>query len=367
MFAFKPDFERTLARMDAFWERQIIDRPVVQFGLSKPPEERVPLPPSHHATSAERWLDAEYQAQLRLASLSNQEFLGDTLPIAWPNLGPEIFAAFYGCPIHFGDYGTSWTDPIIHDWAEADKIHLDENNFYWRKLNEMTDVFLEVGRDKFIVGMTDWHPGGDAIAALRNPQDLAMDLITEPEAVKRLLRRVQEDYFRVYDIFYKKLRAAGQPITTWLSLASNDKWYVPSNDFSAMISKAMFDEFFLPGIAEECRFLTHSIYHLDGPGALHHLDSLLEIPELDAIQWVPGAGNEGFHRWIPVYRKIQAAGKGIEVICTFQELDLVMETLDPHGLYLLVGGVPSREAALDMLARLEKWCAKRKASQSAPS
>ena len=85
----------------------------------------------------------------------------------------------------------------------------------------------------------------------------------------------------------------------------------------------------------------------------------MEIPELDAIQWVPGAGNEGFQRWIPVYRKIQAAGKGIEVICAFQELDLVMETLDPHGLYLLVGSVPSREAALEMLARLEKWCAKR--------
>ena len=62
MFSFKPDYERSKQRIEAFWERALLDRPVVQFGLAKPPEERVLLPVSHHANSAERWLDAEYQA-----------------------------------------------------------------------------------------------------------------------------------------------------------------------------------------------------------------------------------------------------------------------------------------------------------------
>ena len=99
-----------------------------------------------------------------------------------------------------------------------------------------------------------------------------------------------------------------------------------------------------------------SIYHLDGPGALRHLDSILDIPELDALQWVYGAGNEGYHKWVHVYRQAQAAGKGIQVICQMDELDQVMETLDPRGLFLQVGGVPSREAAEWMLETLEKWC-----------
>jgi hypothetical protein len=88
MFEFKPDYERSKQRIDAFWERDLIDRPVVQFGLAKPIEDRVPVPASHHANSAERWLDAEYQTKLKLATLSNQEFLGDTMPVAYPNLGP---------------------------------------------------------------------------------------------------------------------------------------------------------------------------------------------------------------------------------------------------------------------------------------
>ena len=44
-----------------------------------------------------------------------------------------------------------------------------------KKLVEMTDALLEVGRDKFLVGMTDWHPGGDALAAFRDPAQLAME------------------------------------------------------------------------------------------------------------------------------------------------------------------------------------------------
>jgi len=356
MFEFKPDYEASKERIDAFWECELIDRPVVQFGLGKPPEERVPLPQSHHATSAERWLDSEYQAELHLASLSNAQFLGDTMPVAWPNLGPEIFSAFYGCPIHFGDYGTSWTDPIIEDWDQMEQVRMDWQSPYLAKLHEMTDAFLEIGKGKFITGMTDWHPGGDAIAALRDPQNLAADMLLHLRQVKKVLSTLERDYFQVYDIFYDKLRAAGQPISTWTSLVCDGKYYVPSNDFSIMISKEMFDDVFLPGIIHECQFLDRSIYHLDGPGALRHLDSLLAIPELGAVQFVPGSGNEGFHKWVEVYKKVQAAGKGIQVLCKLEELDLVRETLDPRGVFLSVGGVPSREAAETMLKRLAKWC-----------
>jgi hypothetical protein len=355
MFEFKADYERSKERIDAFWERELIDRPVVQFGLARPPKEWVPLPLAHHASPAERWLDAGYQAELHLASLSNHEFLGDTMPVAWPNLGPEVFSAFYGCPIHFGDYGTSWTEPILEDWDQAAGLTLDENNPYLRKLHEMTDAFLEVGKGKFITGMTDWHPGGDAVAALRDPQNLALDLLAHPQEVKSLLDRLEADYYRLYDLFYAKLRAAGQPISTWTTLVSEKKFYVPSNDFSIMVSSRMFDEFFLPGLARECRFLDRSIYHLDGPGALRHLDSILAIPELDALQFVPGAGNEGFARWVDVYRRAQSAGKAIQVLCDWHEIDFIVETLDPHGVFLSVSGVPDRDAAQAMLHKLERW------------
>ena len=357
MFELKPDYEKSKQRIEAFWHRELIDRPVVYFPLPKPPDECVPLPVSNHAAPGARWLDAQYQAEFALANLRNHEFLGDTLPIVYPNLGPEIFSVFYGCPVHFGDYGTSWTDPILEGWDEVDRLQFDWQSPYLAKLHEMTDLLLDYGKGKFIVGMTDWHPGGDAVAAFRDPQNLAVDMLENKEHVIHLLDRIEEDYFKVYDIFYEKLTSAGNPCTSWTPLVHDGKYYIPSNDFSIMISKPMFDEVFLPGITRECRYLDRSIYHLDGPGAIRHLDSLLEIGDLNAIQFVPGTGNEVYERWIPLYQKIQKAGKGIQVICALHEIDLVIETLDPHGVFLSISGVPDRQAGLELIKLLEKWAA----------
>ncbi len=352
---FKPDLEKTMQRMDAFWEHSVLDRPVTQFFLEKPVHEQIPLLQSNHTSTRERWMDVEYQAQLTLTQLSNRLFLGDSLPVAFPNLGPEVLAAFYGCPIEFGEYGTSWTEPILHDWGQSGQIKLDLNNPYFSRLMELTDAMLALGQGRFIVGMPDFHPGGDLVAALRNPQDLAIDMLDHPHQVKELLTCLQPDYFHVYDIWYDKFAAIGQPITSWLELASLGKYYIPSNDFSAMVSQKMYTEFFLAGIIAECQFLDRSIYHLDGPGALRHLDSLLTIPELDAVQWVPGAGREGFAKWVSVYQKIQAAGKSIIVYCDMDELPLVMQTLRPQGLALSLNGMLNSEMAANVLSSLETW------------
>jgi hypothetical protein len=114
---------------------------------------------------------------------------------------------------------------------------------------------------------------------------------------------------------------------------------------------------FLPGLIEECKFYDRSIYHLDGPGALKHLDSILSIPKLNAVQWVPGAGNGGFERWIPVYQKIQAAGKGIQLATvSLKNLELVFETLRPEGVWFSgIEGVHDRETAEAVLKRIAAW------------
>jgi hypothetical protein len=351
----KPDYEIVHKRMEAFWHCEMLDRPLAQFYLAKPSEEQVPWPLSHHTSSAERWLDTQYQVEMALAACRNEEYLGDTLPVFWPNLGPEIFSALYGCPMHFGDYGTSWTDPVLTDWTQSGQLILDWDHPYLLKLYEMTDALIEAGKGLFITGMTDWHAGGDAIAAFRDPQNLAFDMIENLAEVIQLLRRLEADFFKIYEVFYKKLRLAGLPISSWTTLLHDGRYYIPSNDFSIMLSQQMFDEIFLPGIRRECQFYERSIYHLDGPGALRHLDSLLDIPELNAIQYVYGAGNEGIHRWIGVYQKIQKAGKGIQVNCRLEEIPLVIQNLDPRGLFLHIESVPDRDSATALIKELEKW------------
>jgi hypothetical protein len=233
----------------------------------------------------------------------------------------------------------------------------DPEHPLFKKTVELTAALLERAQETFIVGLTDFHPGGDHLAALRDPQELAIDLIEHKDAVKRKLADSAEEYFAAYDHFYHMLRDAGMPITSWLPLMHEGKYYIPSNDFSCMISTDMFEEIFIPGIVAECRFLDRSIYHLDGPGALRHLDLLLDIPELDAVQWVPGAGNGGFEKWVEVYRRIQAAGKSMHIVSIdSRQLPLLFDSLKPEGVFITnVAGVTDRRSAATVLKQIEAW------------
>jgi hypothetical protein len=122
-----------------------------------------------------------------------------------------------------------------------------------------------------------------------------------------------------------------------------------------MISREMFDDVFLPSIVEECRHYEASLYHLDGPDALKHLDSLLAIEELSAIQWVYGAGQGRASDWLPVYKKCQATGKGLQINLELDEIDTFMEELRPEGVWLGIIGVTDPEQGEAVIRRVSQW------------
>ncbi len=349
-----PDWEKRLERQDAFWHNEVLDRPVVHITLPQENED-YPFPEEKDWGSLrEKWFDTEYVAEQALAGAMNTRHMGDALPKAYPNLGPEVFSAFFGLEMEYGER-TSWSEPVLEDWDDVDDLQFSRDNVYWSKLEEMTDALLEIGENKFYTGLTDLHPGGDAIAAFRDPAALAMDMIEHPEEIKALLDRVTGAFFETYDYFADKLQNAGQALSTWTGIVSTRRWYVPSNDFSCMVSNQMFEDVFLPGIAEECAHLEAAIYHLDGPNALQHLDSLLQIEDLNAIQWVYGAGNGPASEWMEVYKKCQDAGKGIQVGIGADELDTFMEELCPEGVWMQVGDIEDEEHAEWILEKTKKW------------
>jgi len=357
VFSCKPDFDAVLARYEAWWHGAVLDRPPVSITYPRPPGAAAPRRASRqYGSLRERWLDTERVVADAEAQMAATCFFADALPVAWPNLGPEVFSAFYGCPLEFGET-TSWSVPVLASWQddEVARLRLDWSNPYLRKLVEMTDALLEAARGRFIVGYTDMHPGGDAIAAFRDPQQLCVDLLEARPAVSALLERVTTDFLAVYDFFHERLSAAGMPSTTWLPATGRGRYHVPSNDFSCMISERLFVEVFLPGIVRECQHMDRCIYHLDGPQALRFLDLLLEIPSIQAIQWVPGAGRDRWSDWLDVYRRIQARGKAFCLPLPAAELDQVCQALRPEGVWLQLGGVRDEDAARNVLRRLERW------------
>lgn len=349
-----PDWEQRLARQDAFWDCALIDRPVVNYALwQENPEYPAPTQKTY-ASQRDRWMDSAYIAECATYYAMNTVYGGDALPHFDPNLGPEVFSAFFGTELEYGE-STSWSIANLHDWDDVSHIKFSEDNFYWKKILEMTDVLLEAGNGKFYTGITDLHPGGDAIVAFRDPLNMNMDMLDAPEQIQTLLPYINKTFFHVIDTYFDKLQAVGQAISCWAGIVTSRRYYVPSNDFSCMISKEMFNEIFLPGIIEECRHLEASIYHLDGPNALQHLDSLLDIPELNAIQWVYGSGNGRASDWLDVYKKCQTAGKGLQISLELDEIDLFMQELRPEGLWLTLYGVQTAEEGRAIEQKFMQW------------
>jgi hypothetical protein len=124
-----------------------------------------------------------------------------------------------------------------------------------------------------------------------------------------------------------------------------------------MIGRGPFERLFLPDIARQAAAVKRAVYHLDGPGCTRHLDALLSLPELDAIQYTPGVENPSALPWIEMFRKIQASGKSLLVICPAGEVLALCDALSPQGLGLLVE-TPLSPPELDELYRL--FCKKYK-------
>lgn len=347
------DYEMILKRFEAFFANDMIDRPLISISYPKQKQNSIPL--KTYDNHKDRWLDFDYRIESMKNDFSNREYCCETLPIAVPNLGPEIFSAWCGCDYNFGET-TTWSEPCIIDLdKDKDKGVLSKSHPLFVALETFTKKLLEQSDGKFIVGLTDFHPGGDHLAALRDPQTLCMDMIDDIDFVKEKLAASYPEYFESYDHFYNLIKAYDMPATSWLQALSTGKFYIPSNDFSCMISKDMFDDVFLEGIISECQFLDHSIYHLDGPGALIHLPSILDIKELNGLQWVCGASNEGYHKWVKVYQAIEKANKAVMLYPTISELDMIFETLKPEGKWILPRDVLNEEQAIYVYNRVKRW------------
>ena len=333
---FKPDFEQTARRFEAWWHGEIIDRPPVTFSVKRQKSVRRIAPPS---TLRERWLDVEFVVESSLAAMEATNYLGDALPVFWPNIGPEITATLYGCDLTFGEW-TSWSSPVIHDpsgWERIAQATPDFNSLYWQTCEAMTRLAIERCAGRYLVGLTDLHGTYDMLAALREPIDLCTDLLDCPELVDRAARNVAQGFAAAFARNWALIDAAGMGAVSWAPCYHAGPAYVASCDFWCMLSPSMARELVYPTLRAEMRGLERSIFHLDGEQALPHLDLTLSLPGLNALQWVYGAGHGPAARWLDVYRRARAAGKSLQIIATDAGDALtVLRELGPAGVWFTI-------------------------------
>jgi hypothetical protein len=205
-----------------------------------------------------------------------------------------------------------------------------------------------------MVGFTDLHPGIDCVADWRGSEDLCMDMITNSNFVKDLGEASVRDFHEIYNYFDDMLKSHCQLSVNWMGIPSPGRLHVPSCDFSTLISGELFIEFCLPMVEREIAKMTHNIFHLDGKGVARHLDSLLELSTIQAIQWVQGVGvDKPIMQWLGLIKKIQRAGKSVVVSLGTDELEGFIDAMDPEGLLLCIEAQECLQSQI--IKRVEQW------------
>lgn len=356
MLKYKQNFDETKKRLDAFWKMEVTDRPCVYIDAPKKGATR-----KHHNVNSVSLLKCQSTKELELLLdrfdeyARNTAYLGEAVPFMSMDFGPDSFAAFLGAKIYPSDSViTTWVEPIVDRWSDfSPKLDKSENSTFNKYLSFLK-YCTDYSEGKFLIGMLDMHSNLDAMSALRSPQNLCFDFMDYPDEVRKALTEVRKIYFSVYEEMFKagKMRERGS--IGWGPIYSSGRSQTAECDFSCLISPNQGVDTFIEALREEASNVDNCIYHLDGKDALCHLDNLLDIKEIDVIQWVPGDGQPRTIEWMDLLKKIQSRGKGLWIYdWSIEEIKTHFKELKPEGLFFQVycGSEDEGEELLEYLTK----------------
>ncbi len=232
-----------------------------------------------------------------------------------PTLGPSCLAALMTGQTRFTG-STIWLEhETPMDWDAIQEITVDSTTKYAEAALKYTQRLVDRLQSRYVIATPDLGNGLDVLSPLRHPQNLLLDTYDCPETITTVLDTVHKLWQRYHKAFSDIIDPGnhGCYVETmrWLSA---EPTHISYCDFSAMISPGMFRDLVKPMVQKECdQFNGRVIFHLDGPGEIPHVPELCSVDNLHAIQWVPGAGNEGClsEKHDGLYRQIIDGGKRI--------------------------------------------------------
>jgi hypothetical protein len=342
----RDDWALTRERFRAWWQRDGLilditaprDKPRMS-GVSPAPirggssgiDPDYPLTGSEPVSLETAWLDPERRAQLAELHLARTFFGGEAFPYFDAHIGPGSVGMFLGAKTEF-DPDTVWYYPCIDDPDAHPPLVFDPQAPWVAKHRAILEAGMRRSAGRFLVGMPDLIENIDVLAALRGTSTLLFDMIERPAWVRQRVEEINQAGGNAFSAFH--IWGAGKTAKVQC-------------DMAAMISPAMFDDFVVPVLTEQCGWLDYAMYHLDGTQAMVHVDHLLQIEALDAIEWTPQAGRPdgGDPVWYDLYRRILAGGKSVQIIQVKPgEVIPLINAIGTHGVYIMTEAKTEAEA-----------------------
>ena len=322
---FCPDFPSIARRSEAWWACACTDRPIfigtANSNPARPITKRLEL-----LDQPEEWFAAKFQ------DLQQTHRVGDAVPFIRADFGPVLLGGLLGGTIEFGS-DTTWTHPFIRDdWSNEPDWQLQNDHPLLLRLRQLMEMVTQNCPGRYLVGTPDLGGSADVLLNLRGSSALCLDVVEQPDRVRRAIAAIYPAWERIFAELYRIATAHKAGLIHWLGLWSNRPYMIPACDFNYLIGPTEFQSICLPDIAQQAATAGRAIFHLDGPGAARHIDALLDVPELQAIQFVPGSGTPSVLPWVAMFQKIQAAGRALYIVSPPAEVLALCDALRPEGL-----------------------------------
>ena len=333
MKTWKSNLEETKQRYINWWNHKgIILNMWEHFQEGVQPHAEI-MPPAPAKDLSQKWFAPQWRAEYLDWYVAHSSLKADILPVANTQLGPGSLAAILGGVFEGGE-DTIWIHP---NPDFTDEIVFNPEHPNWILHKELLKAYKAKANGHYFVGMPDLMEGLDVLAALKGTDRVLLDTVMQPEILEQQMQQINDIYFKVFDELYDIIREGDEMAFCYFSSWAPGKMSKLQSDISTMISQDDYRRFVQPFIREQCQKIDYTLYHLDGVGAMHHLPALLEIEELNAIQWTPGVGEPqgGSPKWYDLYKKILAGGKSV-MACwvTLDELKPLLDHIGADGVHL---------------------------------
>lgn len=354
---YKPDWEKTKENYKEWWAHEYFGRCAMSVTAPKA-SKALEEPPALPLKVEDRWLDFEYLAAANDYRMRNTYYGGEAFPSWHPGFpGCDSHAAYLGSKVTL-DENTGWLEPIIETGGLTDHhyndLKIDKDGRWWKFGRAVRHLAVRESIGKSIPSNMAFGACADVLAILRSTNKLLFDIMDCPDYVKKFDQYLMQQWIEIYEASYEITHEAAEGSTCFFELWSPGKYYCAQCDFAYMISPKMFIDIFLPSIEMQTNYLDHTVYHVDGIGNFAHVDALLELPRLQALQIQPGAGKPGPLHYMDVLRKVQTAGKNLHISIAPEEVESALESLSARGLFISTC-CGNEEEAKELLKCAEKW------------
>lgn len=312
--------EQLVSDYEAWWNHEL-KRPIIQVTLAKNDQGK--------AVSRGQLLDMVYDysipaqevAKCYRDTFESQIYLGDAFPHFYMR-STGILGAMLGQTYTIDvERGTIWFEEMKGKELEDLQPKLTEDNQLYQRGVDLIKAFQEEFKDDIALGIPNLGGMMDIVESMRGANNSLMDLYDDPDEVKRL----NNDIYTAYEMAYKNYmdiisQEKSMGYTGWTPLLSQKPYFISQCDFCCMIGPDQFEEFVAGTLDKEASLIERSFYHLDGPGAVKHLDRIIESG-FAGIQWINGAGSKPIddEAWTKIYQKVHDAGLLLQVYCYSKE------------------------------------------------